>query len=512
MNELEKQKQNCKNRYWRLNHLYTIRDVNGSAITFKMNEAQQDLYKNLHYFNVILKARQLGFSTFIMMYCLDSAIWNDNQKCGIIAHTKQDAEDIFNDKIRFAYNALPDWLKLQCPAKVETARKLEFLNGSSVTVGTSLRGGTLQKLHISEYGKIAARYPDKAKEIKSGALNTVHEGQQIFIESTAEGRQGEFFEICERAKKLKQEGLELTSLDPKFHFFPWYKNPSYVMRDEDLPKISISQEAIEYLNSVESITGVELSKNQRAWYAKKLEQQGDMMKREFPSTPEESFEQSLEGAYYAKQMEIVRRNKQITSVPHEPSLPVYTFWDLGGSSDSMAIWFFQHVGNEYRFINYHESNSQGWQYYANLLNSFGYAYRTHYFPHDGATRRVGIEIQTSKQMAEGLGISPIKIVPRTNSTVNDIQTKCRPVLPRCWFDKEKTAIGVAHLDSYRKKWDDKNGCWSDTEPAHNDDSHSADAFRTFACGYEGRREEISPIYDFGNMPMVADSLYNILEF
>ena len=63
--------------------------------------------------------------------------------------------------------------------------ELVFDNGSNVSVGTSMRGGTLQYLHISEYGKISAKYPDKAKEIKSGSFNAVKAGQFIFVESTA---------------------------------------------------------------------------------------------------------------------------------------------------------------------------------------------------------------------------------------------------------------------------------------------------------------------------------------
>ena len=502
---------NLSDRYWRLNHLYMIRDVQGKAIPFKMNVAQEYLYHNMHYYNVILKARQLGFSTFIMMYILDSCIWNDNQACGVIAHTKNDAEELFKNKIRFAYDNLPEWLKLQNPAKSETARKLEFDNGSSILVGTSLRSGTLQKLHVSEYGKIAARYPDKAVEIKTGALNTVHTGQQIFIESTAEGRQGEFFDVCERARKLKDQGRQLTTLDPKFHFFPWYENPDYVMKEEELDFISISKEINEYLDKL----GVELTPTQRAWYAKKEEQQGDMMKREFPSTAKEAFEQSMEGAYYTKQMQLIRNKKQITHIPHEPSQPVHTFWDLNkGGQDYMTCLFFQHIGNQYRFIDYEEAYGEDWPYWANLLSSKGYAYIKHYWPHDGnQSVMTGQGVKKAKQLAQEFGIRPIKIVPRSQNVNTDINTKCKTVLPRCWFDEQNTTKITSHLDSYRKEWDEKLAQWKD-KPRHDDASHGADAFRTFACGYEGRDEELNmPDYDdpFYTRSTMADTEYNMFD-
>lgn len=500
---------NITNRYWRLNHLYRIIDVKGNSVPFVMNVAQEHLYKNLHYYNVILKARQLGFTTLIMIYLLDSCLWNDNQSCGVIAHTRDDAEELFKNKIRFAYDNLPEWLKLQNPAKSETARKLEFSNGSSILVGTSLRSGTLQKLHISEYGKIAARYPDKALEIKTGALNTVHEDQQIFIESTAEGRSGEFFDVCETARKLKDTGKPLTYLDPKFHFFPWYENPGYVMKEEELNFISIAKETNEYLDRL----GLDLTPVQRAWYAKKEEQQGDMMKREFPSTPKEAFEQSMEGAYYTKQMQLIRNKGQITHIPHEVSKPVYTFWDLNkGGQDYMTCLFFQHIGNKYRFIDYEEAYGEDWPYWSNLLASKGYAYAYHKWPHDGnQVVMTGRGVKKAKELAQEFGIRPIKIVTRSQNVHHDIITKCKTVLARCWFDEVNCAKLITHLDSYRKEYDEKLGQWKD-KPRHDDASHGCDGFRTFACGYEGRDEELNtPDYDdpFYTRNEMADTEYDM---
>jgi hypothetical protein len=60
---------------WRLFNLYHIRDVAGTKIKFTPNWAQADFMDNLHYFNVVLKARQLGFSTFIVIYMLDAALF-----------------------------------------------------------------------------------------------------------------------------------------------------------------------------------------------------------------------------------------------------------------------------------------------------------------------------------------------------------------------------------------------------------------------------------------------------
>lgn len=498
-------KKNLANRLWRLNNLYYIKTETGEKVKFKLNWAQEKFYNSLWYFNVVLKARQLGFTTFILIYFLDSCLFNSNHAAGVIAHTREDAEDLFKNKVKFAYDNLPDFIKNELEATQDTARKIEFKNGSSITVGTSLRSGTYQKLLVSEYGKISARYPEKAQEIKTGALNTVHAGQQIFIESTAEGKSGEFYNFVQLARKLQDEGKELTVLDPAFHFYAWWQHPSYKL--DDTSNSLITHEMQEYFNKLD-VQGIKLTPQQKGWYVKKIAIQGDMMKREFPSTPDEAFEASLEGAYYNKEMTQIRKQRQIGKFPHEPSQRVYTFWDIG-LNDEMAIWFFQHIGHEYRFIRYHEVSGAGWGELANILRSFyGYVYAEHYFPHDGATRVQGIEVSTRQELAAKVGIYPVKIVPRTQNVVDDIRNFCRPTLLRCSFDEQNCSQGIAYLDEYRKAWDEKLGQWRET-PLHNRASNCADAFRTFAVGYKGRKQEF---IDMRDRQTIYQSDYDMLNY
>lgn len=499
MNDYDKLKGLLSDPLWRLSNLYTIRNPAGKKVQFKPNWAQNDFINNLHYFNVILKARQLGFSTLIIIYMLDSALFNTNHRCGIIDAGIDDAKKKLKT-IKFAYDQMPKWVHEQIPMTVRAAETVEFANGSGVSVGTSHRGDTLQKLHISEYGKIAARYPEKAREIKTGALNTVHSGQEIYVESTAEGQQGEFFDLVQLSRKLQDENRTLSPLDPKFHFYPWWKHPGYVLGEQECANTLITVQDEDYFKRL----NIDLSPGQKAWYVKKKSIMGDDMKREFPATPEESFEQSLKGAYYADEMRLVRERGQITKVPHEPSKKVYTFWDIG-LNDDMCIWFFQHIGNEYRFIDYHESNGNGWNFYANLLQSKGYVYEEHVWPHDGNKRIQGKEVQTSKQMAMELGIRPIRVVGRTSDVGEDIKNYCKPALPRCWFDEKNCSQGIKHLDNYRKEWDDRLGVWKD-KPLHDKSSHCADSFRTFAVGYSGRPQEF---IDYTQSQQFADTDYDL---
>ncbi|HLT41927.1 MAG TPA: hypothetical protein VKZ95_04415 [Sphingobacteriaceae bacterium] len=114
-----------------------------------------------------------------------------------------------------------------CPASRDNANELRFANGSVYRVSTSLRSGTIQLLHISEFGKICREYPNKAQEIIAGALNTVQAGQFITIESTAEGREGHFYNMVKKAQDAQDRGDPLGLLDFKLFFFPWWKHPEY---------------------------------------------------------------------------------------------------------------------------------------------------------------------------------------------------------------------------------------------------------------------------------------------
>src|ERR1700737_4752915 len=130
--------QNSRSRLWRLNNLYRITDRNGRCVTFTMNSAQEALYHQMHRQNVILKARQRGFTTFIQLFMLDACLFHFNIRAGTIAHTLPDARAIFRDKIRFPYDNLPDGLKTALPAQNDNSCELLLANNSSIRVGVSL--------------------------------------------------------------------------------------------------------------------------------------------------------------------------------------------------------------------------------------------------------------------------------------------------------------------------------------------------------------------------------------
>jgi hypothetical protein len=310
----------------------------------------------------------------------------------------------------------------------------------------------------------------------------VQAGQQIFIESTAEGREGDFYDFCQRAINLQRQGKTLTPLDFKFHFFPWWEEPGYVLSPEH---VTITAELETYFRELGE-KGIVLTREQKAWYAKKAETQLDEMGREYPSTPDEAFAAAVEGAYYSREMARIRRDGRLTKVPYDPRVRVNTFWDIG-RNDDMVIWFHQHIGRWHYFIDYYENHGEWFGHYANVLNAKGYTYGTHHLPHDGNVTDVSAE-QSRAVVLAGLGVRPIKVIERSKDVVRVDIPLARQMLPMCIFDEARCSQGIKHLDSYRREWDDKLGVWKDA-PRHDEASHGADAFRTFAVGYRPEIEE-----------------------
>lgn len=468
-----------KNKLWRLNHLYYIKDKQGKTVKFKMTAEQLFYFENIHHKNIILKARQLGFTTEVCLMQLDAALF-ENAPCAMIAHTLPDAQRLFRSKTKFAYEHLPDEIKCANPLAIANTSEFVFAKGGSVTISTSFRGGTIKWLHVSEFGKICAKQPEKAREIVTGAFEAVPMTGYITLESTAEGRQGYFYEFSQIAEKLHLSKKTLTAQDWRFFFFAWWQNKEYAMTTEP-----ISERLQAYFDSLKSKHGIQLSDEQKAWYQAKERTLGDDMKREYPSLPIEAFEQSIEGAYYAKQFAYLYANSRIDKLPDNEHLPIDTYWDLG-VSDSTTIWFIRQVGDEFHIVDYYENSGEGLNHYIKVLKDKGYKYAKHVAPHDIDNRQLGADrAKTLRELArDGYEIDGqiyrlnFDVVPRTSNVNEDIE-KVRQILPKCAFDAIKCEQGIKALESYRKEWNDKMGVWRD-KPLHDWASHGADAFRYFA--------------------------------
>ena len=454
-------------------------DGEGSVVPFRPNKAQTRLIRRLHHRNIILKARQLGFTTLVAIMWLDHALFVPDQRCGIIAQDREAAEAIFRDKVKLAYDRLPTALRERMPLGRDSATELLFAhNNSSVRVATSMRSGTIHRLHVSEFGKICAKYPEKAREVITGSLPAVPLDGVVIIESTAEGREGEFFKMTQRAQALAQQGAKLTARDYRFHFFPWWGEDAYRLAGDG----AITDKDREYFDKIEASEGCVIDSGQRNWYVatRDADFNGDPEKmwQEYPSTPAEAFQVSTEGTYYAVQIAAARKSGRVGVVPHVSGKPVNTFWDIG-SGDGTGIWLHQQVGAQHRFIGYIEGWGEPYAYFIARLQRLGYVWGVHRLPHDANHKRQqGVVVESPLEMLEKLGLGgQWEVVPVVDDVGHGIQMT-RDAFSECWFDEVGTREGLAHLAAYRKTWNDRLGCWSNT-PRHDIHSEAADAFRQF---------------------------------
>lgn len=185
--------------------------------------------------------------------------------------------------------------------------------------------------------------------------------------------------------------------------------------------------------------------------------------------------QTLDGAIFAKEIKTVLLEGRRGKVPYDSSRPVHTFWDLG-HSDHTAIWFVQQVGMEYNIINYYQDHLQKIGFYLEYLQSQKYMYGKHYLPHDADNETLASR-SIAKIVRETYPNS-VKLVPRIAKKVLGINAS-RTVFDLCNFDEENTSDGWQCLCRYQYDVNAETGQFS-REPAHNEYSHGADAFQTFA--------------------------------
>lgn len=193
-----------------------------------------------------------------------------------------------------------------------------------------------------------------------------------------------------------------------------------------------------------------------------------------------SFEAAVKGAIYGRVMQLLREQNRITTVSHDPLLPVYTAWDLG-IGDAMAIWCAQRErSGDVRVINYYENSGEGLGHYVNWLNGLGYTYEAHYLPHDAAVRELG----TGKSRVEMLQSLGVRATVLPALPVEDGIEATRMFLRRCWFDAERCRDGLDALVSYRRRENTRTGIYG--SPEHDAASHGADAMRYLATGLKNR--------------------------
>lgn len=280
------------NRRWRLEHLYPIRTEDRKLRYLNMKErpiqealfekAEKNGHRGIRIIN--LKSRKLGVSTFWLLYYLDDTLWTPNTTSGIIAHTKEDVQKLFQI-VKTAYARAPksvrmhngkDWRKPE--AKYDNKNELVFdgLN-SKIYVALQSRGETNQNLHVSEAAHIA-----KAEERMAATLESVPNrdlGSNITVESTAYGVGGWFHDAWYDAETHASEYDGV--------FFSWFEVAKN--RVTPPPDFHMTAEEQELVRRVKERYGVALEPSQVFWWRQKKTKLKRLMNQEHPTFPDDAF-------------------------------------------------------------------------------------------------------------------------------------------------------------------------------------------------------------------------------
>jgi phage terminase large subunit len=230
------------------------------------------------------------------------------------------------------------------------------------------------------------------------------------------------------------------------------------------------------LNPPENCIVQKINWSDNPWFPETLKLEKDALKHRDSQAYNVVWEglcrQTVDGAIFAKEMQLAELDGRITKVNYDATKPVHAIFDLGWS-DATAIWFLQFVGMETRLIRYIEGNQQTMSDYLAKMQTFGYMYDTLWLPHDAENKTLAANGRSIEEIVRNAGYKT-KIIPRT--PIMDSINAARTLFTNMWFDRENCHEGLQCLRHYRYDVDPDTKQFSKT-PLHDNYSHGADAFR-----------------------------------
>ena len=221
---------------------------------------------------------------------------------------------------------------------------------------------------------------------------------------------------------------------------------------------------------------VKINWSDNPWFPETLRLEKDALKSRDPQAYNVVWEglcrQTVDGAIFAKEMQLAELDGRITKVNYDPMKPVHAVFDLGWA-DSTAIWFVQFVGMETRLIRYVEDNQQTISHYLALMQTYGYIYDTLWLPHDAQNKTLASNGKSIEEIVRAAGYKT-RVIERT--PILDSINAARTTFRNCWFDRENCYDGLQCLRHYRYEVDPETGQFG-RMPLHDQYSHGADAFR-----------------------------------
>lgn len=195
---------------------------------------------------------------------------------------------------------------------------------------------------------------------------------------------------------------------------------------------------------------------------------------------------TMQGAYFSKAIDELRRQGKVGIVPWEPGLPVETWWDIG-RDDNTSIWFVQKLFREIRLIDFYTNRLKEFTHYVQALKTDDfkdgktcprskYIYDRHVGPHDLEVDEWFVG-RTRKETAASLGVH-FTVQPKCANKMDSIEF-ARSILPRCLFNERNTQYGLNALECYHAEADEEDNVLN-VGPHHDWSSNPADAFQVGA--------------------------------
>jgi phage terminase large subunit len=212
------------------------------------------------------------------------------------------------------------------------------------------------------------------------------------------------------------------------------------------------------------------------WFPETLRKEKDSLKdrdiEAYNTVWEGLCRQTVDGAVFAKEMQMAELEDRITRVPYDETKPVHAIFDLGWA-DHTAVWFLQFIGMETRLIRYIEGNQTTMSAWLAKLQTFGYIYDTLWLPHDAQSKNIASNGRSIEDIVRNAGFKT-RVLPRV--PVVDSINAARTIFRNCYFDRENCHQGLQCLRHYRYEVDPETKMFS-KNPLHDIYSHGADAFR-----------------------------------
>jgi hypothetical protein len=260
-----------------------IRPKAGHLAPFVFNSGQRELHRRIEEQKaktgrvrvVVLKARQMGISTYVAARYYKTTTSNPGLRCSIVAHERAASRNLFNLVKRYHDNVPADIRQSTGTSNAEELVFDRIDSGYLVSVATQEgagRSSTAQLLHASE-----AAFWVNLQEQLAALLQTVPDGagSEVIIESTGNQFGDEFHQFWRRAVAGESEFEAI--------FLPWSIDPTYRAKQPNDFKMSSEEKALADLHALDA--------EQICWRRLKISQLGDeqYFKREYPLTPDEAF-------------------------------------------------------------------------------------------------------------------------------------------------------------------------------------------------------------------------------